>query len=168
MTKNCFLREIPAIYLARFNEGVNRTKPVTNPYGWGPSTIVNILKKREYLGYTINFKTRKHFKDKKSYYISENEWTIFEHTYEAIIDQQTIDLYKYAKEQGALNAEIGELQRIIAGYEQTRKSLSMNVITKPVERKNGIKTKSELGKSSYGKSVFIPVSQMPRQERKEP
>ena len=33
-------------------------------YGWGSSTIVNILKKREYLGHTINFKTRKHFKDK--------------------------------------------------------------------------------------------------------
>ena len=27
--------EIPAVHLARFDEGVNRTKPVKNPYGWG-------------------------------------------------------------------------------------------------------------------------------------
>ena len=68
--------EIPAVHLARFDEGVNRTKPIKDPYGWGSSTIVNILKKREYLGHTINFKTRKHFKDKKSHYVDESEWTI--------------------------------------------------------------------------------------------
>lgn len=84
--------EIPVVHLARFNEGVNRSKPIKDPYGWGSSTIVNILKKREYLGHTINFKTRKHFKDKKSHYVSEDEWTIFENTHEAIIDQQTFDL----------------------------------------------------------------------------
>ena len=84
--------EIPVVHLARFNEGVNRSKPVKDPYGWGSSTVVNILKKREYLGHTINFKTRKHFKDKNSHYVSEDEWTIFENTHEAIIDQQTFDL----------------------------------------------------------------------------
>ena len=83
--------EIPAVHLARFDEGVNRTKPVKDPYGWGSSTIVSILKKREYLGHTVNFKTRKHFKDKKSHYVDESEWTIFENTHEAIIDQETFD-----------------------------------------------------------------------------
>ena len=83
--------EIPAVHLARFHEGVNRSKPVKDLYGWGSSTIVNILKKREYLGHTVNFKTRKHFKDKKSHYVDESEWTIFENTHEAIIDQETFD-----------------------------------------------------------------------------
>ena len=36
--------EIPVVHLARFNEGVNRSKPIKDPYGWGSSTIVNILK----------------------------------------------------------------------------------------------------------------------------
>ena len=40
--------EIPSVHLARFNEGVNRTKPVKDIYGWGSSTIVHILKKREF------------------------------------------------------------------------------------------------------------------------
>ncbi|WP_326975426.1 recombinase family protein [Caproicibacter sp. BJN0012] len=83
--------EIPAVHLARHGEGVNKNKAFKDIYGWGSSTIVNILKKREYLGHTVNFKTRKHFKDKKSHYVDESEWTIFENTHEAIIDQATFD-----------------------------------------------------------------------------
>jgi len=32
-----------------------------------------------------------HFKDKKSHYVDESEWTIFENTHEAIIDQETFN-----------------------------------------------------------------------------
>ena len=83
--------EIPTVHLARYGEGVNRTKTIKDPYEWSSSTVVSILKKREYLGHTINFKTRKHFKDAKSHYVPEDEWTIFENTHEAIIDQETFD-----------------------------------------------------------------------------
>ena len=83
---------IPSAYLAQHGEGVNKNKTFKDMYGWGSSTICNILEKREYLGHTINFKTRKHFKDKKSHYVPEDEWTIFENTHEPIIDQQTFDL----------------------------------------------------------------------------
>ena len=38
-----------------------------------------------------NFKTAKHFKDKKSHYVDENEWLIFENTHTPIIDQDTFD-----------------------------------------------------------------------------
>ena len=62
-----------------------------DPCGWSSSTIVHLLKKREYLGHTVNFKTRKHFKDKKSHYVDESDWVIFENTHEAIIDQDTFD-----------------------------------------------------------------------------
>ena len=83
---------IPSAYLAQHNEGVNKNKTFKDVYGWGSSTIVNLLDKREYLGHTVNFKTRKHFKDKKSHYVPEDEWTIFENTHEAIIDQETFEL----------------------------------------------------------------------------
>ena len=83
--------EMPAVHLARYGEGVNKNKTFADIYRWSASTVVEILKKREYLGHTINFKTRKHFKDKKSHYVDESEWTIFENTHEAIIDQETFD-----------------------------------------------------------------------------
>ncbi len=83
--------EMPAVHLARYGEGVNKNKTFADIYRWSASTVVEILKKREYLGHTINFKTRKHFKDKKSHYVDQSEWTIFENTHEAIIDQETFD-----------------------------------------------------------------------------
>ena len=48
---------IPSAYLAQHGEGVNKNKTFKDVYGWGSSTICNILEKREYLGHTINFKT---------------------------------------------------------------------------------------------------------------
>ena len=83
--------EIPSVHLARYGEGVNQNRAIKDIYGWGSSTIVNILKKREYLGHTVNFKTQKHFKDKKSHYVDESEWTIFENTHEPIITQEMYD-----------------------------------------------------------------------------
>ena len=83
--------EIPGVHLARHGEGLHQNREFPDIYRWGSSTIVNLLKKREYLGHTINFKTRKHFKDKKSHYVPENEWMIFENTHEPIIDQETFD-----------------------------------------------------------------------------
>ena len=83
--------EMPAVHLARYGEGVNKNKTFADIYRWSASTVVEILKMREYLGHTVNFKTRKHFKDKKSHYVDESEWTIFENTHEAIIDQETFD-----------------------------------------------------------------------------
>jgi DNA invertase Pin-like site-specific DNA recombinase len=82
---------IPAAHMAQFDEGVNKNKMFKDPCGWGSSTIVHLLKKREYLGHTVNFKTRKHYKDKKSHYVDESEWTVFENTHEPIIDQDTFD-----------------------------------------------------------------------------
>ena len=83
--------EMPAVHLARYGEGVNKNKAFADIYRWSASTVVEILKKQEYLGHTVNFKTRKHFKDKKSHYVDESEWTIFENTHEVIIDQETFD-----------------------------------------------------------------------------
>ena len=83
--------EIPAVHLARHGEGPHQGRNIKNPYGWTSTTIVHILKKQEYLGHTVNFKTRKHFKDKKSRYVDEGEWMIFENTHEAIIPQELFD-----------------------------------------------------------------------------
>lgn len=77
--------------MARFGQGLHQKKTFENPYNWCSSTVVGILKKREYLGHTVNFKTQKYFKDKKSHYVTEDNWVIFENTQEPIIDQNTFD-----------------------------------------------------------------------------
>ncbi|MFR7759715.1 MAG: DUF4368 domain-containing protein [Peptoniphilus grossensis] len=81
--------DIPAYHQQKMGYGLHQSKNFEYPYRWCSSTIASILKKKEYLGHTVNFKTRKHFKDKKSKYVSEDKWLIFENTHEAIIDQET-------------------------------------------------------------------------------
>lgn len=84
--------EIPGVHMAKFGQGLHQTAKIKDPYHWSSSTIVSILRKQEYLGHTVNFKTAKHFKDKKSHYVSQDNWVIFEDTQEPIIDQETFDL----------------------------------------------------------------------------
>lgn len=82
---------IPSAHLAKYKQGVNHTKTFKDIYGWSSSTVVQILTKREYLGHTVNFKTQKHFKDKKSHYVSQDNWLVFENTHEPIISQELFD-----------------------------------------------------------------------------
>ncbi|XVG99281.1 DUF4368 domain-containing protein [Eubacteriales bacterium KG127] len=83
--------DIPAYHQQKMGYGLHQSKNFEYPYRWCSSTIASILKKKEYLGHTVNLKTRKHFKDKKSKYVSEDKWLIFENTHEAIIDQEIFD-----------------------------------------------------------------------------
>lgn len=49
--------------------------------------------KPEYLGHTVNFRTRKKsFKCKKTVWNDPSEWVVFENTHEPIIDQETFDI----------------------------------------------------------------------------
>ena len=80
---------IPAYYQALQGYGLWKNRVVKDPYAWNSGTICGILEKQEYCGDTVNFKTRKHLKDKKSHYVDPSEWTIFENTHEAIIDRET-------------------------------------------------------------------------------
>lgn len=67
-------------------------KPPEIPYDWNAETIARLLSCREYLGHTVNFKTtKKSYKSKKTVYNDPREYSIFENTHEAIIDQDTFD-----------------------------------------------------------------------------
>ena len=83
--------DIPAVHHQKLGIGLWKTRMIPDPYHWGSSTIVHILTNPSYLGHTCNFKTRKHFKDKKSHYVDQDQWTIIKNTHEAIIDQETYD-----------------------------------------------------------------------------
>lgn len=62
----------------------------SRPYDWSGTTVSNILAKPEYMGHTVNFRSYKEsYKDKLSIKRPPEEWTIFEHTHEAIVDPET-------------------------------------------------------------------------------
>jgi len=82
---------VPAYHQAQLNVGLWQNREIKYPYTWRSSTVAHILQKHEYLGHTVNFKTRKHFKDKKSHYVEKDQWLIFKDTHMPIIDQETFD-----------------------------------------------------------------------------
>lgn len=56
-------------------------KPTANPYKWTNETVSRTLERIEYLGHTVNFKTRKQsYKSKKKLWNDPSEWVIFENT----------------------------------------------------------------------------------------
>ena len=63
---------------------------MSRPYIWTATTVSDIVKKTEYMGHTVNFRTRKEpYKDKHSVHNSPEDWIIFENTQEAIVDEET-------------------------------------------------------------------------------
>ncbi|WP_347102684.1 recombinase family protein [Streptococcus anginosus] len=63
------------------------------PYFWTRETLSAILGREEYLGHTVNLRTRKKsYKDKRKVDNPKEDWLIFKNTHEAIIDQETFDI----------------------------------------------------------------------------
>ena len=74
-------------------------KPPSVPFHWCPAMIANILKRQEYCGDTVNFRsTTKSFKNKKRVDRPESEWVIFENTHPAIVDRDTFKLVQKIRE----------------------------------------------------------------------
>ena len=82
---------MPAYYLQQKGLGLHKTKDFKDPYNWTNGTVTDMLRRQEYCGDTVNFKTKKHLNDKKCKYVDRSEWQIFTDTHEAIIDRATFE-----------------------------------------------------------------------------
>lgn len=79
----------PSCHLARLN-GYANDRTEKNQYKWTDATISHIIRKAEYMGHTVNFRTYKtSYKTKKHKLNPPEKWEIFENTHEAIIDAAT-------------------------------------------------------------------------------
>jgi len=62
----------------------------SNPYAWRETTVGFLLKKQEYMGDTVNFRSYKDsYKDRNQKFRPKEEWLIFENTHPQIIDRET-------------------------------------------------------------------------------
>ena len=78
-----------------------RETPSGNPCWWSADSVGCILKRQEYCGHTVNFKTyKKSYKTKKYLFTSEEKRKVFYGTHERIIDQETFDLVQSMRESG--------------------------------------------------------------------
>lgn len=70
-----------------------------SPYNWSDRTVREILSKEEYIGHTVNFRTRtRSYKDSRKVWNDKKEWVIFKNTHEAIIDEDTFNIVQKVRE----------------------------------------------------------------------
>jgi len=86
--------ERPSSYFARQGRGSWRDRnDESRRYDWQSTTVRAILSKPEYMGHTVNFRTRKlSYKDKRNVALPPEEQLVFENTHEAIIDRETWEM----------------------------------------------------------------------------
>ena len=79
----------PTFYLKQHDRGTAKSRPLNeeNRYKWNKATLTKILTRQEYCGDVVNFKTTKHFRDKRNHYVDKSEWQITENVHEPIIDR---------------------------------------------------------------------------------
>ena len=79
----------PTFYMKDRGRGTCKNKALNedNRYKWNKVTLTHILTRQEYCGDVVNFKTTKHFRDKRNHYVDRSQWQITENVHEPIIDR---------------------------------------------------------------------------------
>ena len=83
----------PTFYMKDQDRGTAKSRPLNeaNRFKWNKTSLTKILTRQEYCGDVVNFKTAKHFKDKKNHYVDKSQWHITENVHEPIIDRETFE-----------------------------------------------------------------------------
>jgi DNA invertase Pin-like site-specific DNA recombinase len=106
----------PSCHIARLNDCVT-AKSEQNPYTWTDATITHIIRKPEYIGHTVNFRTYKtSFKTKKHKHNPPEKWEIFENTHDAIIspeEWETAQKCRKVKRRENKNGEVNPLTGLV-------------------------------------------------------
>ena len=73
--------------------GTSQNKPLNeeNRYNWNKATLTRILTRQEYCGDIVNFKTAKHYRDKRNHYVDKSQWHITENVHEPIISREDFE-----------------------------------------------------------------------------
>jgi len=91
----------------------SKLTPKNNPYKWYTCTIEKMLSMQEYVGDTVNFKTRKvSYKTNDVEFIPREKWLIFPDTHPPIISREMFE-----KAQVRLNRERNPFPKVIHEYD---------------------------------------------------
>ena len=101
----------PTFYwLSKGIKVTNKPKPGANPYKWTNETVSRMLEKIEYLGHTVNFKTRKQsYKSKKKLWNDPSEWVIFENTQPPIVEESVFLIVQNKRKSRRRPTKMGDM-----------------------------------------------------------
>lgn len=99
----------PSAYL-RSKGRKSTTKPPHNPYKWTNETVSRLLERVEYLGHTVNFKTKKQsYKSKKKLWNDPADWTIFGNTQPPIIEESVFLIVQNIRKSRRRPTKMGDM-----------------------------------------------------------
>jgi len=83
----------PTFYMKDQDRGTAKSRPLNeaNRFKWNKTSVTHILTRQEYCGDVVNFKTTKHYKDKRNHYVDKSQWHITENVHEPIIDRAAFE-----------------------------------------------------------------------------
>lgn len=103
----------PVYHAAQMGLTLPARQSYDDPYSWRQSTVAHILERQEYLGHTVNFRSRrKSYKQKKKIQNPASEWMVFENTHEAIIDEETFRVVQNIRQNRRRRASLGDMGKL--------------------------------------------------------
>ncbi len=98
----------PAAHWRAIGERVSMGASGADPYKWATATLIQILKKEEYMGWTVLNKTAtESYKSKKREATPQENRLIFKDTHPAIIDEETWNVVQRLRETKRVRERIG-------------------------------------------------------------
>ena len=85
-------------------------KPTADPYKWTNETVSRMLERVDYLGHTVNFKTKKQsYKSKKKLWNDPTDWMIFENTQPPIIEESVFLIVQNIRKSRRRPTKMGDM-----------------------------------------------------------
>ena len=98
----------PAAHWRAIGERVSMGASGADPYKWATATLIQILKKEEYMGWTVLNKTAtESYKSKKREATPQENRLIFKDTHPAIVDEETWNVVQRLRETKRVRERIG-------------------------------------------------------------
>lgn len=86
------------------------SKPPANPFNWVNETVSYMLKRVDYLGHTVNFKTKKQsYKSKKKIWNDPADWVVFENTQPPIIEESVFLIVQNIRKSRRRPTKMGDM-----------------------------------------------------------
>lgn len=86
------------------------SKPPANPFKWTNETVSSMLERVDYLGHTVNFKTKKQsYKSKKKLWNDPADWVIFENTQPPIIEESVFLIVQNIRKSRRRPTKMGDM-----------------------------------------------------------
>jgi DNA invertase Pin-like site-specific DNA recombinase len=79
----------PTFYMKDQDRGTAKSRALNEAdrCKWNKVTVTRILTRQEYCGDVVNFKTTKHYRDRRNHYVDKADWHITENVHEPIVDR---------------------------------------------------------------------------------